>query len=214
MSIFKKLRELYNFFFNKLFLNRTLFINNSCLIGREVYINENSVLKAKKVIIGDYTRINGPIVIRGDQLVKIGKYCAFGFNINIISTNHKTNYANLQRALQYYCGFQSIVQDLGPVLIGNNVWSGDNVTILAGVEIGDGAVLGAGCVVNKNVAPFSIVVGIPAKIIKMRFSNEMINELLRIKWWNWDKKKIKNNKEFFETELNKVSVETLRSLIK
>ena len=214
MSLFKKLRELFDFFFKNLFRNRTHFSKDSSFFGKGVYIDENSVLKAKKIVIGDHTRINGPIVIRGDQLVKIGKYCAFGYNINIISTNHKTNHANIQRALQHHYRFKSIVQDLGPVLIGNNVWIGENVTILAGVEIGDGAVLGAGCVVNKNISPFSIAVGIPAKVIKMRFSNEIINELLRIKWWNWDKKKIKINKEFFETDLNKVSVETLRSLIK
>lgn len=71
-----------------------------------------------------------------------------------------------------------------PVRIGNDVWIGDNVIIKNGVKIGDGAVVGLGAVVTKDVPPYAVVAGVPAKIIKYRFSDEIISELLELEWWN------------------------------
>lgn len=89
-----------------------------------------------------------------------------------------------------------------PVVIGNDVWIGANVIILPGVKVGDGAILAAGAVVTKNVEPYSIVGGVPAKHIKYRFSQEMREAFLRIKWWDWPIEKIKENRElFYQPEL-------------
>lgn len=89
-----------------------------------------------------------------------------------------------------------------PVVIGNDVWIDANVVILPGVHIGDGAIVAAGAVVTKDVEPYSIVGGVPAKHIKYRFPKEMCEAFLRIKWWDWPVEKIKENLElFYQPEL-------------
>lgn len=84
-----------------------------------------------------------------------------------------------------------------PVVIGNDVWIGANVIILPGVHIGDGAVLAAGAIVTKDVEPYAIVGGNPAKLIRKRFDDATIERLLDIQWWNWSDEKIKSNLELF-----------------
>ena len=101
--------------------------------------------------------------------------------------NHKNN-------AQYH---NSEIRNNKPVIIGNDVWIGANVVILPGVTIGDGAILAAGAVVTKDVGPYSIVGGVPAKIIKYRFEYETIDALLKIQWWNWTEQEIEDNIEFF-----------------
>ena len=85
------------------------------------------------------------------------------------------------------------------VIIGNDVWIGANVVILPGVKIGDGAVLAAGAIVTKDVKPYQIVAGNPAKQIRKRFDDEMINKLLNIKWWNWEHEEIERSIELMYT---------------
>ena len=79
------------------------------------------------------------------------------------------------------------------IIIGNDVWIGQNATILGGVKIGNGAVVGAGAVVTKDIPPYAIVAGNPARVIKYRFDEETIKKFLAVKWWNWDLKKIADN---------------------
>jgi serine acetyltransferase len=79
----------------------------------------------------------------------------------------------------------------GDIIIGNDVWIGAKSTIMSGVKIGDGAVIGSGSVVAKDVPPYAIVVGNPAKVIKYRFDEQQIENLLEIAWWNWPEHKIK-----------------------
>jgi serine acetyltransferase len=85
----------------------------------------------------------------------------------------------------------------GPVIIGNDVWVGAGAIILSGVTIGDGAIVGDGSVVARDVPPYSTLAGIPAKIIKSRFSDDQIKKLLQIAWWNWSKEKISANLDYF-----------------
>lgn len=91
------------------------------------------------------------------------------------------------------------IRDNRSVEIGNDVWIGANVIILPGVKIGDGAVIAAGAVVTHDVAPYAIVGGVPAKVIKYRFSRDVIAKFLRIKWWDWSIEKIEENIELFYT---------------
>ena len=81
----------------------------------------------------------------------------------------------------------------GDIVIGNDVWIGYDAVIMAGVHIGDGAIIGTRAVVTKDVEPYSIVGGVPAKEIRKRFAPDVVAKLLELKWWNWPSKKIKNH---------------------
>ena len=88
-----------------------------------------------------------------------------------------------------------------PVIIGNDVWIGMYAIVNRGIKIGDGAVVASGAVVTKDVPPYAIVGGNPAKIIKFRFSPEIIEKLLAIKWWDWDESLIKSRvNDFYDIE--------------
>ena len=182
----------------------------------KTYINPKSIIKAKNVKIGLGTRINGEIVIHGKSSVKVGKYCAFGYGIKIICTNHDTSFANQQLYLQRLIKAKEIeyekknLKNSFSISIGNNVWIGNNAIITSGVDIGDGAVIGAGSVVTKNLEAFSINVGVPARKIRYRFNKKARNYLKKIKWWDWDLKKIKRNKEFFNINFSHFNLKKIK----
>ena len=81
----------------------------------------------------------------------------------------------------------------GDIIIGNDVWIGFEAVILSGVTIGDGAIIGTRAVVTKDVPPYTIVGGVPAKPIRKRFSGDVISELLKLQWWDWSENRIKKN---------------------
>ena len=182
------------------------------------FINPKSKIKTKNVFIGEGTRINGEILIHGKGSVKIGKYCAFGYGIKIIFTNHSTEFANQQLYLQRKIGAKELEyskknnKNNFSVNIGNNVWLGNNVVILSGVEIGDGAVVGAGSIVSKNILPYSINAGVPSKQIKLRFKKNVINFLSKLKWWDWSYSKIKKNKNIFNLNLKNINSKQLNKI--
>jgi len=183
------------------------------LVEAKIFIAPGSQIRCKEVIIGRCTRINGPITIKGINRCKIGKYCAFGGEIRIITNNHLTNRPNLQDQLQQRLGCSSILTIDTDVDIGSNVWIGDSVIILPGSRIGHGAVIGAGSVVTKPIPPFGIAVGTPAKVIKFRFSPNIIQQLLEISWWDWPEDRILRNKEFFDLDLARLPNIDLFSII-
>lgn len=98
-----------------------------------------------------------------------------------------------------------------PVTIGNDVWIGDNVIILGGVTIGNGAIIGAGAIVTKDIPDYSIVVGIPAHIIRYRYNIDIINMLNNIKWWNLSPSFLKRNIFFFQQQ--NITQELIKELI-
>jgi virginiamycin A acetyltransferase len=81
----------------------------------------------------------------------------------------------------------------GDIIIENDVWIGANSTVMSGIKIGNGAIVAAGSTVTKDVPPYAIVAGNPAKVVKYRFTDEQIKKLLSIAWWDWDEQKIKDN---------------------
>lgn len=164
------------------------------------FIAEGSVITCP-LKMGRFSNIMGPAVIKGNRACSIGNYCALGWGIHIITSHHDISRPNMQVAMQNRHGFRGIWTSRGEVRIGNNVWIGDNAVILSGVTVGDGAVIGAGAVVMNDVPPFSVAAGNPAHVVKLRFSQRIIRQLLDIRWWDWPEERIARNRIFFEMDL-------------
>lgn len=140
--------------------------------------------------IGDHTYGTPNVAEREYGHLRIGKYCSIAEQVNIILANHITKanttypFAAL-RALWPTISSSLIDHEAGSVDIGNDVWIGSNVTILAGTSIGDGCIIGASAVVSGYIPPYSVVVGNPAKILKRRFANDVIRRFLYVSWWDF-----------------------------
>jgi virginiamycin A acetyltransferase len=156
-------------------------------------------IKNPNIIVGDFTyfadvdfekHVTHHYDFIGDKLI-IGKFCQIGAGVEFVmnGANHQMNTVS---TFPFYImeGFKQeppAKTDLplkGDTMVGNDVWIGQNVTILPGVHIGDGAIIGADSVVGSNVEPYTIVVGNPAKPIRKRFDDELIELLLKFQWWN------------------------------
>lgn len=124
--------------------------------------------------------------------VTIGRYCSIGDNVHILSQHPTETFSSSPVFYEdlfeepFRAAKRSIYKKLARTTIGNDVWIGSGVKIKTGIIIGDGAVIGAGSVVTKDVAPFSIVAGVPAKLIKMRFSQETIERIQKLTWWQYN----------------------------
>jgi len=187
--------------------------NKKLNIDKNVFLPLNSEI-ASETHIGYATGITGKITIKGMAKASIGKYCAIGADVKIITENHKMNTANLQVTLaQKYFKFNLKDTTKGEVQIGSNVWVGDSTIILPGVTIGDGAVVGSGSIVTKSIPPFAIYAGNPARLIRYRFSDNIIKQLLAIQWWNWNENKIRANRKFFTLDLVNNPNINLRKLV-
>ncbi|XHH07501.1 MAG: CatB-related O-acetyltransferase [Candidatus Bathyarchaeia archaeon] len=127
--------------------------------------------------------------------LKIGSFCSISSGVNILlGGEHTVNWITTYPFSEVFPEYERQKKvTKGDVIIGNDVWIGMNVIILSGVRIGDGAIIGAGAVVTRNVEPYTIVAGIPAREIKKRYDAETVEKLLKIKWWNWSLKRIKEN---------------------
>ncbi|MDD4320261.1 MAG: CatB-related O-acetyltransferase [Acidaminococcaceae bacterium] len=175
-----------------------------------------AVVKDPSIIIGDFTMyndwINDPTQfeknnvlyhypINKERLI-MGKYCsiACGAKFMFTSGNHTTkSLANYPFPI-FVNEWGLLVENMteawdnkGDIIIGNDVWIGYEAVIMQGVHIGDGAIIGTRAVVTKDVAPYAIVAGVPAKTIKKRFSDTTVAELLKIKWWDWQPEKVRMN---------------------
>lgn len=170
--------------------------------GKNVIVPRHSAITSSHVDIGDWSSFSSPPKIKGKGSVKIGRYCSIG-SVVIITQNHDYSRVTTNDHLsRTYFGY-TVLKGKGDIRIGNDVWIGDGVMILPGVSIGDGAVIGAGAIVTKNIPHYSIAVGVPAKVVKLRFQESVARQLLEIAWWDWDERKIRRNREFFSLDASK-----------
>ncbi|MCB0736893.1 MAG: CatB-related O-acetyltransferase [Bacteroidetes bacterium] len=127
--------------------------------------------------------------------VVIGKYCSISKGVTFITGGiHPPEWVALfpiRDKLNVNIPYDGTPRTNGEIKIGNDVWLGTDVTILSGVQIGNGAIIASGAIVTRNIPDYAIAAGIPAKIIKYRFTPNQIEQLCKIQWWHWDYEKIK-----------------------
>jgi chloramphenicol O-acetyltransferase type B len=152
-----------------------------------------------RVSVGRFSYGNPSLFMwKEDDTICIGSFCSIAIEVAIFGGGeHRTDWVS---TFPLRIAFDDPMAEKdghpgskGHTVIGNDVWIGYRAVILSGVTIGDGAVIGAGSVVASNVPPYAIVAGNPAKVIKYRFTPEIIEKLIDIKWWDWDIEKIKSN---------------------
>lgn len=196
------LKDTYIFF--DLNGNRALVIGANCDIGydKKKTVRLHAYIKIAKNVridceeIGGYTFINEDVSIRNCK--SIGSYCAIGPGVHIGLVEHPVSNLSISDFFyggknwdwtnsdydwgSTYCGFErkSLVE------IGNDVWIGAHVMIMPGVKVGDGAIIGAGAIVTKDVPAYAVVGGVPARVIKYRFSEDIVDKLVQLKWWNYE----------------------------
>ena len=176
----------------------------------------NTIINNPNIIVGDYTIyndfVNDPTQfeknkvlyhypINQDRLI-IGKFCSIACGVKFLfnSANHAlrslSNYTFPLFFEEWGLNKKNVASawdNKGDIIIGNDVWIGYEAVIMAGVHIGDGAVIAARAVVTKEVPPYTIVGGTPARKIRMRFEEETIAKLQQIQWWNWPVEKIRRS---------------------
>ena len=171
-----------------------------------------NIVKNPNIIVGDYTyyddfnnvenfekNVKYHFDFTGDKLI-IGKFCMIASDVKFImnGANHLTNAFTAYPFAIFGLDWSNAMDhkeypNKGDLIIGNDVWIGFNATIMAGVKIGDGAIIAANSTVVNNIEPYTIVGGNPAKVIRKRFPNEVIEKLLKTKWWDWEIEKITAN---------------------
>lgn len=171
-------------------------------MNRLPYMSENAAYA--KYSVGRFSYGNPKIQDwgHGNSKFVIGKFCSIGRGVEIfLGGEHKTkwittfplNHAFLYDTNRKTRGRYEQEHAKGDVVIGNDVWIGADTLILSGTTIGDGAIIGAMSVVRGNIKPYSINVGNPCQLKRMRYNDETIKRLMELKWWDWDDEKIKQN---------------------
>jgi virginiamycin A acetyltransferase len=174
-----------------------------------------NVVKNPNIIVGDYTyyddfenvenfekNVKYLFDFTGDKLI-IGKFCMIASGVTFImnGANHLTDAVSTYPFAIFGNGWENAMEgksypNKGDTIIGNDVWIGYNATIMAGVKVGDGAIIATNSTVTKDVEPYSIVGGNPAREIRKRFSEDDIQKLLALRWWDWDAEKITRNVQY------------------
>lgn len=179
-------------------LFKTLKIGLNCKIGYKVALMEDVEIR-DNVKIGNYSYCSkGTIIISG----QIGSFCSIGYRCQIGMFEHPIDQISTSpwifKENKSILGLNLFTEIHSPPIIGNDVWIGSNSVILQGVVIGDGVIVAAGSIVTKDVPPYAIVAGIPAKIIKYRFEIDQIEFLKKFKWFELSEKELQDYIYLFE----------------
>lgn len=187
---------------------------HDCALGPWTRVGARTHLS--EVEMGDYSYI---VTDSSATYSTIGKFCSIARDARLNPGNHPT-----WRAAQHHFSYRAVAYDLGPeddhaffdwrradhVTIGHDVWIGHGATVLAGVSVGTGAVVGAGAVVSKDVAPFTIVGGVPAQPIRERFAKPVQDGLLALAWWDWSHARLSETLKDFRSLEAEAFVEKYR----
>ncbi|UPO97396.1 CatB-related O-acetyltransferase [Cetobacterium somerae] len=204
----------------KVFLEKKVNFKKASFEGAN-RVGMNSSIRKIKIGYGSYIGKNCML-----NAAKVGKFCSLGNNIKIISGNHPTKdyvsthpfcYSTTFKReglnFQKHIKFDDLlkIDNNTSIVIGNDVWIGDNVLILGGIKIGDGVVIGCGSVITRDIEAYSIVVGVPGKVLRKRFTDKQIQFLEEFKWWNKEIEWIEKNIENFSNIEKLMANEMVRS---
>lgn len=201
--MFILISNIYNYFSNIIKFNLNFNFLAKVVVNSKVHVNVklNAPCYIKESTIDNYTYVGSNSNISNTS---IGKFCSIGKNFSCGLGLHPLN--GISTSPMFYStkkqnGFSLVSKnnyvENKNITIGNDVFIGMNVTILDGVKIGNGAVVGACSFVNKDIPDYAIVGGNPAKILKYRFKENEIERLNSLSWWNWDEDKLKNVEKNF-----------------
>lgn len=195
-----------------------------CLTNKRVKIGKSSIIYKNTTFAGyncigkrsQYKGFLGKYSYMGDDCkinANIGKFCSIASNVKVISATHPSKkfvsshpiFFSTKEQVGISFVEENVFEEYKRVnyeeeidcIIGNDVWIGENAMIMGGVTIGDGAIIAAGAVVTKDVENYTIVAGVPAKVIRLRFEKTQIDFLNKIKWWNKSEKWLKEHAEEF-----------------
>ena len=184
-----------------IYLSTQVRFNSKTVWGGYNKVHERSVVSG--AALGRYSYIGTDCYLANAE---IGRFCSIGNNVKVIDVTHPTSgFISTHPAFfstNMQCGTTFVSHNFfnerlsingRSCIIGNDVWIGDDVRIIGSRKIGDGAIIALGSVVTKDVPPYAIVGGVPAKVIRYRFEDNKIKELLNLQWWNKDEKWIKEN---------------------
>lgn len=185
-----------------------------CHLGKNVDIYRYALIQQSS--LGNYSYVGRNFV---GLHMNVGKFTAISWNVSIGGANH--DYRRITQHAFIYSPQFRMLDGEEPAYdrfdnkceIGNEVWIGCNSVINREVVIGDGAVVGAGAVVTKDVEPYTIVAGVPAKVIKRRCSDKLIEELLSLQWWNLPEDVIRKNIKLFQAEITDENLLRIRDLV-